>query len=190
MRLIAILLLDKMESWDDADEMIFFMSVDGTHFRIPEPRPWSTIWSSHNGGGKAAVNFEIGLSISRPKLLWLYGPTPPGAMNDLDVAREHLIPAVWQYDGRKRVMADGIYSAQEFADVFSTKNPFDPVEMANFKNRVAARHEAFNGLLKCWKVLGEKFPLECDFHVEAVLVITCCQLDNNSYSLFDAYPVY
>ena len=94
-RMIARLLQLKMLSWEDTDDgMIFFMSIDGTHCPINEPRPFSTIWSSHKFGGSAAVNYEIGLSISRAKLIWLYGPTPPGAFNDLDVARQELIPAI------------------------------------------------------------------------------------------------
>lgn len=105
-RLIASLLMIKMQSWEEAvdeDGMIYFMVLDGTHSPINEPHPFSTIWSSHKEGHDTAINYEIGISISRPKLLWLYGPTQPGAMNDLEVAREELIPALRAFGGAKNL---------------------------------------------------------------------------------------
>lgn len=192
--LISSLLSEKMVSWEEVDDgMVFFMSVDGTHCPIEEPRPWSAIWSSHKFGGHAAVNYEVGLAISRPKLVWLYGPTPPGAKNDLQVAEEQLIPALRQFNGTKRIIADGIYGADDYKDVISVKNAYDAKEIADFKNRVGARMEAFNHLLKLWTVLSQKFRLDLDYHrmyTEAVATIVCYQLDNGSYSLFDSYPIY
>jgi hypothetical protein len=174
--------------------MIFFLSLDGTHCPINEPRPFSTIWSSHKLGGHAGVNYEVGLSISRPKLIWLYGPTQPGAQNDLEVAKSELVPAVQAYgQGQRWVIADGIYAAEEVSDVFSTKNDYDPREIAAFKERVSARHESFNNLLKKWKILAVKFRIhDLAWHkpcFEAVACICCYQLDNDSYSLFDSYPI-
>jgi Helix-turn-helix of DDE superfamily endonuclease len=51
-KLIASLLQSKMLSWTEADEdgMAFFMSVDGTHCKINEQRPFSTIWSTSETG--------------------------------------------------------------------------------------------------------------------------------------------
>ena len=49
-----------ISDWDDAnDELIFFLSVDGTHCPIEEPCPFSTIWSSHKVGEKAGLNYKI-----------------------------------------------------------------------------------------------------------------------------------
>lgn len=195
MKKLQKLVLRKMLSWEDADDgMIFFMSVDGTHCRVEEPRPFSTIWSSHKYGGKAAVNYEIGLLISRAKLIWIYGPTAPGAMNDLDVARQELIPALRSYRDynslERMIIGDGIYIADDVSDVISTKNDYDPREIAEFKDRVSSRHECFNGFLKQWNVLDQRFRHELEFHrpcFEAVAAVCCYQLDNGSYSLFDPY---
>jgi hypothetical protein len=114
-------------------------------------------------------------------------------MNDLDVARKELIPAIRQFGGgNKRILADGIYGAANVSNVMSTKNVYDPREIDEFKERVGSRHEAFNSLLKIWKVLGERFTGPLDDHrehMEAVCSIVCFQLDNGSYSLFDTYPI-
>ena len=60
------------------DEAIFFLSIDGTHCPIEEPRPFSTKWSSHKLGKKAGLSYEVGLKISSPELAWVNGPFPAG----------------------------------------------------------------------------------------------------------------
>jgi hypothetical protein len=164
---------------------MFFLSVDGTHCPIEEPRPFSTIWSSHKLGGKPGVNYEIGLSICEPKLLWVYGPTPPGLRNDIEVFREslkHRIP-----EG-KRVIGDKGYRGEP--EIISTENEFDPRYMAEFKERVLARHESFNKRLKICDCLTTRFRHGIDAHkaaFEAVCVLTVYAMENGS-PLFDAYP--
>lgn len=89
--------------------------------------------------------------------MWLCGPNKPGATNDLEIAQEQLMPALREFGGGRRVIADGIYAARDVVDVISTKNPHDPRELAEFKERASARHEAFNGLLKCWRIIRDNF---------------------------------
>ena len=80
------------------------MSVDGTHFPIEEPQPYSTKWSSHKLGGKPGLNYEIGLSIFDSKLLWIHGPTPPpGRYNNITVFQSHLKEKI---PNGRRVIAD------------------------------------------------------------------------------------
>ncbi|CAB9522034.1 hypothetical protein SEMRO_1262_G257090.1 [Seminavis robusta] len=94
-----------------------------------------------------------------------------------------------------RILADGIYSAEEESDIISTKNEFDPYDIEEFKDRALSRQEKFNLLLKKWDVLHTMFRHDQgDFLVahrscmEAVTAIALYQLDNGSYSLFDPYP--
>ena len=68
----------------------FVISIDGTHCPINEPKPWSPKWSSHKLGGKAAVNYEVGLRINKPELAWVYGPVPAGSHTDVVTYRECL----------------------------------------------------------------------------------------------------
>ena len=67
----------------------FFLSNDGTHCPIQEPRPWSQKWSSHKLGGKAGVAYEIGLQTQSDDLAWVHGPFPAG-VGDLDIFRDML----------------------------------------------------------------------------------------------------
>lgn len=196
---IQSLLVLKMLTFEEADDgLVFFMTVDGTHCKIQEPRPFSKIWCSHKFGNQAAVNYEIGLSIYHQKLIWINGPIPAGLKNDCDFAKEKLIPKLREFNSGKidgiirRILADDIYKDQEIADVISNKNGLDPVTLASFKDRALSRHENFNSLLKKWKVLDEIFRAhDLDDHqlcFEAVAAIVSYQLDNQSYNLLDPYP--
>jgi hypothetical protein len=192
---IQTLLQLKMLTFEEADDgFIFFMTVDGTHSPIKEPRPFSTIWSSHKFGGDAGVNYEIGLSISKQKLIWLYGPTPAGLKNDLEIAREALIPKLRAFRKGKprRMLADGIYNSEDVLDVVTLKNELDSRDMEEFKDRAMARQENYNSLIHNWKVTDHMFRShDLDEHqvcFEAVNAICCYQLDNGAYSLLDPYP--
>ncbi|CAB9531866.1 hypothetical protein SEMRO_4136_G353120.1 [Seminavis robusta] len=200
-RKIQLLLKDKILSWDEVDEgYIFFMTADGTHCRIEEPRPFSTEWSSHKFGGKAALNYELGLSIHRHKLIWLFGPTPAGKFNDLEVARMKLFPTMRAYNQQHskepglRILADNIFQVKSEEDIVSTDNEFDPKELARFKERAKSRQEKFNDLLKKWKVLDTVFRYEqgTDFQdqhkacFEAVTTVVCYSLDNKTSNLFES----
>ena len=173
------------------DGLLYMLSVDGTHCRIEEPRPFSTEWSSHKYGGKPAVNYELGILLHKAKLVWCYGPTKPGKTNDLGVFKEALGPALLAIG--KRAIGDGIYSS--YTEVISSKNDFDPADIAKFKNRSLARHEKFNGLLKNFNVLHQTFRhkhgdllVQHRKHFLAVLVLVQTQLDNGGFTLFDVYP--
>jgi hypothetical protein len=53
----------------------------------------------------------------------------------------------------KKVVADRMYKDQ----VSSIRNPQDTAEVRKFKRRARSRHESFDGRLKNFKVLTEKF---------------------------------
>ena len=177
------------------------MTVDGTHCPIQEPKPFSTEWSSHKRGGKPAVNYELGILIHKPRLAWVYGPTRPGKLNDMQVCQQALIPALQALPNQpRRLLGDGIYSSEP--DWISTKSNFDPKEISIFKNRALSRHEKYNGLLKNFNVLHHEFrhgrhgkELEGhsleeihQLHFHACIVFVQVQLDLGGYRLFDSYP--
>ena len=138
------------------------MSVDGTHFPIEEPQPYSTKWSSHKLGGKPGLNYEIGLSIFDSKLLWIHGPTPPGRYNDITVFRSHLKDKI---PNGRRVIADLGYRGE--VDIVSTKNEFDPHKISEFKDRVMVRHETFNKRIKIFGCMSNKFRHGVKNHKDA-----------------------
>ena len=176
-----------MGAWEDVDEgFIFDISIDGVHCAIEEPRPFSTKNSSHKLGGSAGVNYELGIKIHRPQLVWVYGPTAPGKDNDLEVFRQslkHHLPV-----GTKIIADDGYIGEPDY---ISVNNEFDPPLIAEFKRRVKSRHETFNQRLKCYKCLTTKFRHGRDKHkhsFHAICAITPYQIDNGSTSLFDPCP--
>ena len=173
------------------------MTVDGTHCPIWEPKPFSTQWSSHKYGGKPAVNYELGIRVHKPQLAWVYGPTRPGAMNDLEVSKQALLPELKRlkdiYNQPRRIIGDGIYSSEP--EFISNKNSFDPKELSIFKQRALARHERFNGLLKNFGVLHHIFRHGRGnvedvhrYHFHACCELVQIQLNLGVYTLFDSYP--
>lgn len=176
---------------------MFFFTVDGTHFKINEPKPFSTDWSSQKFGGHAGLNYEIALAIWDSKLLWVHGPTKPGVVNNITVFRgdgltKSLRGKVDEEElnlGRNiRGIADEGYRGEP--EYLSTRNQFDPREVANFKNRALARHENFNAKLKTFDILNGTFrhgPQKQQIAFEAVCAITVYKMEAGE-GLFDPYP--
>ncbi|CAB9525588.1 unknown protein [Seminavis robusta] len=186
---IHSLLKPKLGSFaDHQDGLIFVFTVDGTHCRIEEPRPFSTDWSSHKFGGKAAVNYELAICIHKPQLAWVYGPTKPGKYNDVSVFRLKLKEKMEAELPGCRIIGDKGYKGEP--DLISLRNEFDPEEIAEFKDRASARHESFNQKLKCFKILSVPFRHGVANHkmaFEAVCVVVMFQIECGGASLFDAY---
>ena len=139
--------------------------------------------------GKPAANYELGLLINKPKLVWVHGPTKPGVDNDLGVFRQKLLPELANNHPGRKVIADSIYAAE--ADYVATKNDLDPPELQHFKNRVAARHETFNSFIKNWKCMRNRFRHGVEFHGDCFRAVCCVlmyQIDFGGNSLFDPYP--
>jgi hypothetical protein len=60
--------------WDDGDDEIFLLSVDGVHFRINEPRTEpSSQWCSYKHKS-AGLAYELGISVYKKRLVWIKGP--------------------------------------------------------------------------------------------------------------------
>jgi hypothetical protein len=190
-----------VSNWSEVDVgVIFFFTVDGTHFKINEPAPFSPEWSSQKLGGHAGLNYEIALAIWDTKLLWVHGPTKPGKVNDITVFRGEAIKGLTKSLKEKviaesenlgrniRGIADEGYRGEP--DHLSTRNKFDPVELAHFKNRALARQETFNAKLKTFEILATGFRHGHENHqvaFEAVCAVTMYKLEAGG-GLFDAYP--
>ncbi|CAB9510565.1 unknown protein [Seminavis robusta] len=194
MKKIALLLPEMVGTLADNDEgLIFFLSLDGTHCPIEEPRPWSKKWSSHKFGGKPGVNYEFGLLLHKAKLGWIHGPTPPGEKNDLVVFRSKLMH---EMPADRRLIAESGYTAEP--DYFTTKNELDPKKLSKFKDRVLSRHENFNQRVKCFAItrtkfrhrgFGENWEEAHETAMHAVCVIVQLHMDNGTQRLLDPYSV-
>lgn len=148
-------LRDKKIKWtiNDNPNENFVMTVDGTHCPISEPRTQpSADWYSHKFHGPG-LGYEIGLSIFKNQVIWLNGPVKAGEP-DMNIFRlpgglKEKIPV------GKRVIADKGYRGEN--EIISTPNDFDPPVLKGFKKRARARHETFNGRIKRFAILTERF---------------------------------
>lgn len=169
-------------------------SLDGIHYAINEPRPFSQSHSSHKRGGKPALCYEIALSIHKPKVIWLNGGFPAGTSDATIFKRNGLMTALrelrQQHSKDFRLIADDGYFENALLDILSLRNEFDPRDVEQFKNRVLSRHETFNGRTKNYRCLTARFRHNHDVHrqcVEAICVTLQLELDNNVTTLFDPY---
>jgi hypothetical protein len=108
----------------------------------------------------------------------LNGPFRAGK-GDLDTFQNHglkdKIPA------GKKAIADKGYIGE--SEKVSFANSHDSDEIRNFKGRARARHEGFNGRIKNFKCLDERFRHgipKFKICFEAVCVICVYQMDNGS----------
>ena len=141
--------------WDEEglvqNQETFILSVDGIHCRICEPRtdPGAK-WYSHKHN-KAGFSYEIAIAIFHQQVCWVNGPFPCGT-NDIGMYKKglkHKIPA------GKKLVADEGYTGE--SEVITTRNAFDSTEVKRFKGRTKARHETFNGRLKRFNILEDRF---------------------------------
>ena len=84
------------------------MTIDGTDFRILEPRPFSKSWFSHKFKGPG-VRYEIGVSIATGWIVWVNRPYRCGAWPDEKIAQDGLHHIL--EDG-ERYIADGGYKSR------------------------------------------------------------------------------
>ena len=141
----------------------FTISVDGTDFKVWEPKhptkPIDTKYASHKFK-KAGLRYEIAISISTGRCVWIHGPFPAGT-HDMTIFRKALKHKIKPGEA---VIADRGYQTQREDEAFmSTPSKFDDAEVDKFKSRARCRHETFNGRIKMyasmeqtWKNTAEK----------------------------------
>ena len=118
-------------------------------FTVKDPANYS---HKHHSAG---FNAEVAVSIKESRCIWINGPGPAG--QDVDIVLFRAPGGVkekLQSIGKKAI-ADGGYVGE--AAVLSTPNGHDCPSVRQFKSRALKRHEKFNNLLKCFKVLSAKF---------------------------------
>jgi hypothetical protein len=88
--------------------------------------------------------------------------------------------------GKKVITGQGVYGSKAEPEdhiKLALPNHSDKKGLANFKARVRARHESFNGRLKFYKSLPDTYHHRADNHVhvfEAVCVTVQYQMDNGA----------
>lgn len=148
--------------WKDLNEIdeAFVLSVDGVHFRIKEPRKHpSANWCSHKSNS-AGLAYEIGMSIWRNQVVWVKGPFQPATHDKTKYQEQGGLQEKIPFG--KLVVADRGYRGEDIEEggqfrTLSIRNTCDSKELKEFKRRVRARHEIFNGRLKNFAILNERF---------------------------------
>jgi len=143
------------------------VSDDGVHCRIGEPRKQpSTKWSSTKYGKKAALTYEIGIAIRHNQVVLVNGPYP-AAVHDMTMFNSaggvgpRLLPG-------QRAVADRAYSGPQVC----VRNEHDFPVVKTFKKSARARHETFNGRIKNFNILDQRFRHEVGKH-KAVFEACC-----------------
>lgn len=79
--------------WPDSWSTNFIISLDGVHCRFPDPKhptlSKDPSFYSHKSNS-AGLAYELALALFEPKLVWLKGPLPAGANNDMSMYQAHL----------------------------------------------------------------------------------------------------
>jgi hypothetical protein len=173
-------------TFPEASSDVFILTVDGTHCWIQEPKhpTWSqdSKFYSHKYA-KAGINYELAISLTESKLIWMNGPFKAG-QNDKKIFAEKGLKEKLRSLG-KRGIGDGGYSGHP--DELSIPNPHDSKEVARFKSRALKRHERFNGYTKAFDCLSGRFRHSTGRFkncFEAVCVICQYQMENG-FELFD-----
>ena len=160
---------------------VCLVTVDGTTFRIWEPRPFkkehNKIWFDQKTK-KAGVCYEIAISIKTGRIVWFNGPYPAGWGPDLNIFNHKLIKLLLPFE---KIMADRNYrdSASAYTKKHVTKYvcretyTLKPEYMAI--SHALSRHETINGRMKNWGCLDQVYRHDRSKHhilFSAILVMT------------------
>lgn len=153
--------------------------MDGTDFRIQEPKPFDKKYYSHKFHGPG-LRYEVGLSIRTGEIVWANGGVPCGDWPDLRLARNAYTSMVGK---NEMTVADKGYNDSIFF-LFPKQN--DPA--AKRKHKIMARHETVNRRIKQFRVMGEKFRHSLFLHprcFHAVINLIEIAIENgeNLYSI-------
>jgi hypothetical protein len=165
-------------------EAIIALTVDGVHFRTAEQcrKQPSSAWYSHKHNGPG-LTYELGIAIRQNKLVWINGPFR-ASTHDMAVFKKP--DGLWsRIPQGKKALGDSGYKG--VTESIAIRDDMDSREVKEFKRRALARHETFNGRIKTFSILDNKFRHSLEKHqtvMEAICVITQYDLENGN-PLFD-----
>lgn len=183
---------------DFEDDDVLFISIDGVHCKILEPRKCpSSKWFSHKSNS-AGVTYELAIAVRSNRLVWINGPFP-ASQHDITTFRGGKVGQEEPWDpnalffqipeGKKAVADSGLKG--EPSKVTVTRE-LDSPAVVKFKGRAKSRQETFHSRLKCFKILSTAFRhrLNVDTleeHKRAfTAVCVACQYDmEHGHGLFD-----
>ena len=136
----------------------------------------------------AGVKYEIVMDITKSKCMSVVGPIRAG-QHDMNVFRLKTKEKMKQMPD-KMLIADKIYKPgrrpehRDEVGMFAIPNTMDIADLKEFKSRLRARHETFNGRLKFFAILRDCFRsanmAKHGLAFNAVCTIVQYQCDNGS----------
>jgi DDE superfamily endonuclease len=154
------------------------VTVDGIHCEIFEPQ--DGMYSKNPKYysckfNKAALCYEIAISIFTNQIVWVNGPFPAGT-GDQDGFRKGLQAMI---PPGKKVVADSAYKAKYLPMIVTTNNA-DSHKVKKFKACAKCRQETFNAKMKHFNILNQRFRSGVHNHktcFEACLVLCAYQIE-------------
>jgi DDE superfamily endonuclease len=160
-----------------------FLLVDGVHCIVREPSPAelskNPAYFSHKHH-HAGVDYEIGLSVFKNQVVWVNGPFPAGE-NDISIFKNRglreMVP-----EGSWAIAYNGYHGLLTNSKI-RTSSSLDAEAVRRLKSGAKARHESFNGKLKNFAVVLDRWCHKINKHAiafKAVCVICQYQMENGS----------
>jgi hypothetical protein len=142
---------------DDEWDTINIASVDGSHCLTNERRCPDIRRDPKNYSHKfhmAGINHEIAIHLWENRCV--HARTTLASKHDGTIFLGELVDKIPE---GKRVIADRGYQVKpwEAKKKLAIPNPLDRPEVAQFKSEARSRHENYNGLLKVYKCLAQRF---------------------------------
>eukprot|EP00541_Cyclophora_tenuis_P002875 CAMPEP_0116555576 /NCGR_PEP_ID=MMETSP0397-20121206/8225_1 /TAXON_ID=216820 /ORGANISM="Cyclophora tenuis, Strain ECT3854" /LENGTH=318 /DNA_ID=CAMNT_0004080865 /DNA_START=230 /DNA_END=1186 /DNA_ORIENTATION=- len=170
------------------------MTVDGTDFKIWEPRPFSKeqnkIWYSSKFKG-AGVRYELAIAIKTGEIVWINGPFPCGWGPDLKIFNQTLKTCLLPFE---KIMADRNYRDSDKAYTKCHVEKYEDDTHETITKEYAAiaillaRHETVNGRFKEFGCLNQVYRHERSKHhilFSAVAVIIQIEMRHGGRPVFD-----
>ena len=172
------------EEYNDPSGKIFIVTVDGVDFKVWEKKhntyPIDRGQYSHKVN-HGALKYEIAIDTVKSQVVWINGPHRGGEHDKTiySMALRDMVPA------GKKIIADRVYGSKKASnpndrEKIALPNTCDSPELNNFKARLRARHETFNGRIRMFRVLSDTFHHANGKHgfvFDAVCVMVQYQMD-------------
>lgn len=139
-----------------------YVSVDGTDYPINESHPFMQGWYSHKIYGPR-LRYEVRLSVSSGKLIWVDGPFQCGTHHDSKIFQTDMKSAVQN----AFVIADRGYTDTKSINTMSSPNG------ATIHRTMRARHETVNARRKKFNRVWNIFRHDISKH-GACVHCSCC----------------
>jgi hypothetical protein len=144
------------------------MTVDGSDFKIYQPKPWCKKWFSHKFNGPG-LRYKVAVCIYSSRIAWIKGPFPCGSFPDPEIYSYYLF---YELKEGEKVIAD-----KGYRHCPTCTTPCQPLTQAQrtLMRRVGQRQEHVNKRMKQFGILRKQFRNRLDQHkmcFNAVAVIT------------------